>query len=220
MEILYRTKLKDHVMTALLQSTTEVSAEILAELAIEEGRVTEAVRSGGNLTIRGLIEEEAWSLLDSAGRRSTRTAAEILIVTTTSRPDLLDQAFALRHRVFLEEVGRDRTVETDEYDETAQHVVGVLAGRVIGTLRLYTLTPGDRDIKIGRVAVDRNLRGRGIGRDLMWVAGEWATAQGFVSAYLHAEATAIDFYKTLGYRAEGEQFMESGKPHLAMRLNF
>jgi predicted GNAT family N-acyltransferase len=44
-----------------------------------------------------------------------------------------------------------------------------------------------------------------------------ATELGFTEVYLHAQATAVDFYERLGFRAEGPEFDEVGIPHRRMR---
>ncbi len=128
-----------------------------------------------------------------------------------------DAALRLRQAVFIHELQRDRPSETDSYDESACHIVAMKDSEVVGALRLYLLNPGDTDIKIGRVAVLADLRGRGIGAAMMQSAYDWALAQGYASCYLHAEVGVRSFYERLGYVAEGGEFMESGTKHVRMR---
>lgn len=129
--------------------------------------------------------------------------------------NLKQRAFKLREEVFLHEIGRDRVVEIDAYDANATHFVAVCHGEVVGALRIYL--PEDNGIKIGRVVVRKDMRGQGIGSDLMHAAHIWARSAGHHHCYLHAEETAAGFYKKLGYQQSGSIFMEAGKPHIYMR---
>lgn len=129
----------------------------------------------------------------------------------------VDGALALRRTVFLDELGRDRGDEPDDHDKTACHMVAVTGwGELVGTLRLYELNKGDSDVKIGRVAVRKDLRGQGIGSSMMRLAHDWAADHNYDTCYLHAEVSACDFYVRLGYTSTGPEFMESGARHVRM----
>jgi len=140
-----------------------------------------------------------------------------IVIRDVNNADDLEGAFALREQVFLREQGRDRYTETDDYDKAAHHIVALLDGEVVGTLRLYELHPGDRALKVGRVAVRSDLRGHGIGTKLMLRAHEWADGN-YDSVYLHAQISVVGFYEKLGYVTVGEVFDEAGTPHITMRL--
>jgi len=131
-----------------------------------------------------------------------------------------EAALNLRATVFLDELHRDRPVETDKYDASACHVIALFDTEVVGALRVYTLTPSDRECKIGRVAVDKRFRGAGIGAKMMDFVHAWAKEQGFDGCYLHAQIDVRRFYEKLGYSAEGEAFVEAGTDHIRMRLRF
>jgi predicted GNAT family N-acyltransferase len=140
-----------------------------------------------------------------------------IVVTTAETPEQRESAFRLRETVFLGEMRRDRTVETDAYDEDACHIIALSGDDVVGTMRLYRLRLSDTSIKIGRVAVDSDYRHRGIGSKMMEFAHDWASKQGFVDCYLHAQIAVRPFYEALGYVAEGGVFMEAGTEHILMR---
>lgn len=128
-------------------------------------------------------------------------------------------AFRLRESVFLVELGRARNEEVDEYDRNACHVIAVLDDNVVGALRAYVPAP-DVGLKIGRVAVDRDHRRRGIGLRMMEFAHDWAIGQGFDGCHLHAQVDVRPFYEALGYAAEGAVFVESGTEHIRMVRRF
>lgn len=130
---------------------------------------------------------------------------------------LMAKALELRREVFVSEQGVPLELEIDEMDEAAIHFVLLLEGEVAATLRLL---PQDNCVKIGRVAVKREYRKRGLGTRLMKLAIAHAVLGGFHGAILDAQVDSIPFYEKLGFSAEGEIFMDAGIPHRGMRLKF
>lgn len=163
---------------------------------------------------------EAQAILAQLRVSDTFTADHTLICTDEVSQEHLEEAIAVRHTAFITEAKRARTIESDEYDyaSSTHHFIALLNGAVVGTLRAYLLHEDDRDIKIGRVAVKQELRGKHVGKHLMLLCDEWAFKAGYRSAYLHAELGASEFYAKLGYVRQGEVFMESGAAHILMRM--
>jgi len=67
-----------------------------------------------------------------------------------------------------------------------------------------------------QVAVAEGRRGRGFGRMLVEEAEAECRRRSFGRVILHARADAEEFYWRLGYRAEGEPFVEIGIRHQLM----
>lgn len=130
-----------------------------------------------------------------------------------SSPAQLEAAFALRERVFCAEQGVDPAAEFDGLDDGAFHVVALDGDRVVGTCRV--LIDGDR-ARIGRMAVERSLRERGVGAALLAAAERAARDRGANRALLHAQVRAEGFYAKAGYGAHAERFVEEGIEHVAM----
>ncbi len=141
---------------------------------------------------------------------TTPTALEIRPV---ARNGERDAALALRHRVFCEEQGVARDLEADGRDGEALHVVAVSDGAVVGTCRL--VLDGDT-AKLGRMAVEPEARGRGIGAALLAGAEREARAVGAQRIALHAQAGARDLYARGGFVERGEIFVEAGIEHVLM----
>ncbi|MGN6520245.1 MAG: GNAT family N-acetyltransferase [Dokdonella sp.] len=121
---------------------------------------------------------------------------------------------SVREQVFVVEQAVPREDEIDELDPKSRHVLARDAdGRAIGTGRLAPTQA------IGRVAVLVGWRGRGVGQAIMRVLLEQARALGYPAVELHSQAHAIPFYAALGFRSEGEPFVECGIPHQTMRLD-
>lgn len=136
----------------------------------------------------------------------------ILVVPVFS--PLANLAFALRREVFIVE----QQVQDEEFDVddlTATHLVAIGDGAVLGTLRLIDLP---EHMKIGRVAVRGDARGRGIARKMLEHAMALSRARGRDRFYLCAQADKTGFYERLGFVAYGETYDDgSGILHRDMR---
>lgn len=120
---------------------------------------------------------------------------------------------ALRHAVFVVEQGVPVELELDELDPLSVHALArTRAGEVVGTARL---TP---DGRIGRMAVAKAWRRRGVGRALLEHLVDLGRARGLGRLSLHAQTHAVDFYARAGFVRQGAVFMDAGIPHVTMVL--
>ncbi|MCE2949323.1 MAG: GNAT family N-acetyltransferase [bacterium] len=118
----------------------------------------------------------------------------------------------VRHAVFVAEQGVPVDLEWDGLDADCTHLLAEDAcGRPIGCARLLP------DGHVGRMAVLRPWRGRGVGRALLRAALARAAMDGFTVVRLNAQVHALDFYRREGFEAVGEVFSDAGIPHRAMR---
>ncbi|TAK82260.1 MAG: GNAT family N-acetyltransferase [Betaproteobacteria bacterium] len=133
------------------------------------------------------------------------------------RIDLLPWAKArahaapIRFAVFVEEQGVPREIELDEMDEACVHAVAFEGDAAVATGRLLP------DGHVGRMAVLKRWRGRGIGSRLLERLIEQARSRGDREVALSAQVHAVAFYKAHGFREEGGEYREAGIPHQAMR---
>ncbi|RZM02600.1 MAG: GNAT family N-acetyltransferase, partial [Variovorax sp.] len=70
---------------------------------------------------------------------------------------------------------------------------------------------------VGRMAVDRALRGGGHGTAMLRALEAAARARGDREIVLHAQRGAQAFYARQGYAPHGEPFEEAGIAHIEMR---
>lgn len=118
----------------------------------------------------------------------------------------------VRVAVFVDEQGVPIELEHDAADAGATHLLAVDdAGSAIGTARM--LDNGH----IGRMAVLREHRGRGVGTALLERLLRLAAARHLCSVFLYAQCNAIPFYERLGFVAEGDVFSDAGIDHRTMR---
>lgn len=117
----------------------------------------------------------------------------------------------LREFVFIKEQNVPPELEWDGEDENAVHVLARdTKGRPIGTARMTA------DGHIGRMAVLRAWRHRGVGTELLTALITIARARQLPRVKLDAQVRAIDFYRRLDFIPQGETFMDAGMPHQHM----
>jgi predicted GNAT family N-acyltransferase len=123
------------------------------------------------------------------------------------------QAFEIRLRVFVKEQNVPADIELDSDDKRAIHFLAVASGRAVGTARLVI---HGGSAKIGRMAVLKTHRGKGVGRKLLQRAIAAAKKLGAKRIYLHAQVAVIGFYEKLQFRCVGPVFEEAAIPHRKM----
>ena len=131
----------------------------------------------------------------------------------------LNLGFALRIEVFVKEQNVPMELELDEKDhsENTIHIGYFNDNKLIGVARLIDL---DKDvIHIGRVVIDKEYRGQGIGREL--IIGCENIAQQILKRKiiieLSAQIQAENFYKSLGYnRVNDIIYLDAGIEHVDM----
>jgi len=116
----------------------------------------------------------------------------------------------LRTAVFVQEQGVPADIEWDGQDAQAEHVIAQRGAETVGCGRLLA------DGRIGRLAVQSQLRGSGIGARLLQALLDRARATGLAQVYLHAQVTALGFYERAGFVGEGDEFLEAGIAHRNM----
>jgi predicted GNAT family N-acyltransferase len=127
----------------------------------------------------------------------------------------LEKAYTIRTRVFVREQGVPEEIELDRDDKRAFHFLAFASGKAVGTARVV-MHRGTA--KIGRMAVLKSYRGRGIGTKLLKRAIVMAKKQDAQKIYLHAQVTVIGFYEAMAFRCVGRVFKEAGIPHRKMVL--
>ncbi len=125
------------------------------------------------------------------------------------------EASRVRTEVFVQEQGIPLEMEWDEADQTAVHAVAFnRLGQAVATGRLLVHEPGVG--RIGRMAVNRVLRGSQLGRDILHALMKEAAGRGDREVLLHAQRSAEGFYSRLGFVPRGEPFDEVDIPHIEM----
>lgn len=135
-------------------------------------------------------------------------------ILQVSWPEYSPVLQSIRRRVFIEEQGVDQKEEWDGLDEpeSTLHFVVLQDESAIATARL--LANG----KLGRMAVLREDRGKGIGRELLNHIIGCAIDNRMETLFLHAQSHALPFYEKSGFEAYDAEFFEAGIAHRKMKL--
>jgi len=134
-----------------------------------------------------------------------------------TEPDELSRALAIRERVFCQEQGVSREDELDGFDSACEHLLALTRDerRAVATLRLHVTGSVAR---IGRIAVERDWRRRGVASELLQRALARARERGCQTARLAAQLDAQPLYENAGFAVRSEPFEEAGITHVWMTL--
>ena len=99
------------------------------------------------------------------------------------------------------------------------HFVAYTNDKAVGTCRLIRLDSEKHIYAIGRVAVLKDYRCRGIASELISSAEQYlsATDKEGATVLIHSQLTAIGFYEKLGYKLTGECEVEQGCPQAMLK---
>jgi len=121
---------------------------------------------------------------------------------------------SIREAVFVNEQNVPMELEWDGHDSVCTHVIAYVDDhKPVATGRLLA------DGHIGRLAVLKPWRRRGIGSQVLHSLIAIAKANGIATCALNAQIHAIAFYERHGFVVEGEEFDDAGIPHRHMVLN-
>ena len=117
----------------------------------------------------------------------------------------------LRFAIFVGEQNVPSGIELDDQDANCVHAVAFdVDNKAIGTGRLLP------DGTIGRMAVVKEWRRRGIGVEILTALIDEARKRGHTEAVISAQLQAAEFYREQGFVAEGKVYEEAGILHQAM----
>lgn len=130
----------------------------------------------------------------------------------------LYQLLQLRNEVFIVEQTCPYP-DLDNKDYKSLHVLGIEGDQVVAYARLLPQGISYDETSLGRVVTSAAVRKKGYGKLLMYYAisetlKQFNTNEIVISAQYYLEK----FYSDLGFKSEGEVYMEDDIPHIQMRL--
>ncbi len=159
-----------------------------SEMPIDQSLVPQASEASGQ------HEESLWRL--ELGDWSTLQAS----------------AAPIRLEVFVHEQQVPLEEEIDAMDAVCVHAVAFdTQGCALATGRLLP------DGHIGRMAVRKTARARGLGSAVLNALTQQARQKGFVEVVLSAQTHAKGFYLRHGFVPEGVEYLDANIPHILMR---
>ena len=133
-----------------------------------------------------------------------------------SSKEEMNKSYAIRTRVFCEEQKISKEIEFDNLDHLCGHFLIFDGVKAIGTARVRQK---EKDLlKIERVAVLKEFRRLKVGSILIKnVIKHYLNLDYNKSIILHSQVAVADFYKSLNFISYGNDFLEDGIPHIAMK---
>lgn len=128
--------------------------------------------------------------------------------------DLNEDIVALRNEAFVVGRGVPPEVELDGKDKGLLHFCLYDGDVLVSYLRAEE---HGHYWHLGRVATRADRRMQGLGRRLMEYVFSVARKQGMAFVELGAVKTAQGFYEKLGFVTVGDDYMETGVPHIHMK---
>lgn len=121
----------------------------------------------------------------------------------------------LRFSIFVGEQNVPPGIELDDMDARCVHAIAYDAdGKAVGTGRLLP------DGHIGRMAVVKEWRRMGVGAAILEALMAEARRRSHSEVVVEAQLQAGEFYRGLGFVAEGKVYPEAGILHQTMRRKF
>lgn len=136
---------------------------------------------------------------------------EVIRATTE---DQLQDAYAIRKKVFVEEQHVPLEIEIDEHENDSSHFVLYDENKPVGAGRFRIL---DGKGKVERICILSSYRGKGAGLKVMKKIEEFARDLYIKELVLNAQTSAIPFYTKQGYEVVSEEFLDAGIPHRTMK---
>ena len=118
----------------------------------------------------------------------------------------------IRNQVFIHEQGVSERLEWDKEDTSCEHFVAYMDNEAVGCARLV----GNK--KIGRMAVLKAYRGKGIGKEILDHIKRHASQKRYTRLELSAQCHAYEFYRSCGFTAHSSPYEDANIPHIDMEL--
>lgn len=174
------------------------SSDHRSEMPIDQSRSAQSASAQGNTTRRS--------------EACTDHQANPWRIELGDWPTLRSSAAPIRLEVFVHEQLVPIEEEIDALDPLCVHAVAFDAqGCALATGRLLP------DGHIGRMAVLKRARARGLGRAVLTALVQQARQQGFGEVVLSAQTHAQGFYLRHGFVPEGVEYLDANIPHVLMR---
>lgn len=161
----------------------------------------------------GVMAQESKDLMQTFFRKLRKDKVKVKKVTAQE----FDEYLQVRKDVFVKEQQVPLEMEIDELDvfnhEDVVHIGAYIEGKIVGTCRLIK---DGKDLRVGRVAVLKQYRKKGVGDAMMRYAEKQALNNGYERLKLGAQLTAIPFYENCGYSVEGDIYLDAFIEHKDM----
>ena len=136
-----------------------------------------------------------------------------LTIRSVEEPQQLEEVHRIREIVFIKEQNVPRDREYDEFEDQSTHFLACIDGNPVGCGRIRSY---GESVKIERLAVLKEFRKMGVGTSIMKRLEEEAMKLDPMELILHSQVSAMDFYRSCGFRERGKVFLDAGIDHMEM----
>lgn len=129
----------------------------------------------------------------------------------------LQTALDIRRKVFIEEQQVPEEEEIDGFDALdapCDHILVYYQEQPVGAGRLRVVEGFG---KLERICILEEFRKYGLGKEIILGLEQIAQEKGLTKVKLEAQTHAEGFYEKLGYKSEGEEFLDCNIPHILMK---
>ncbi|AUM62418.1 GNAT family N-acetyltransferase [Spiroplasma monobiae] len=127
---------------------------------------------------------------------------------------VFEQACIIRKKVFCDEQGYPVEEEMDEHDSHSFHFLGFYNNEPVACARILKK---DQHWHLGRIAVLKEFRGKGLGSELVKYLVDYATNElKAEELHLSAQETAVKIYENVGFKVTSEPYLDGTIYHYDM----
>lgn len=138
-----------------------------------------------------------------------------LLHTKNINSPVYKDAKQIRLNVFVKEQHVPESIEIADEEQAIHCVIYSDDSTPLGTVRLLPI--GVKSMKIQRMAVEKEARGLGVGKQLMLYAEQVAKEHNATELVLGAQIHALSFYESLGYKSFSDTYIEANIEHQNMK---
>lgn len=139
-------------------------------------------------------------------------------IKSPETPEEWDNYFLFRWEMLRKPLGMSKNSLKDELESSSFHLIAIDEYKtVVGSGRVHFNS--DDEAQIRYMAINENLKRKGIGSEIVKKLEEHAGKNGAKTVILNAREDAINFYLALNYLEGGPYQSDTGIPHITMRKN-
>ncbi len=129
----------------------------------------------------------------------------------------LFEIYKLRAEIFIVEQNCAYQ-DVDDIDKTARHLLWMEAETLAAYARIIPPGISYKEPAVGRVVVKKQFRGKDLGKKLMQQSvKQLQQLYPNQDIVISAQSYLIGFYTDLGFKTEGDEYLEDDIPHTKMR---
>ena len=141
---------------------------------------------------------------------------DMLEIRIAQDQDEINEALMVREEVFVKGQGISFDRERDGLDDCAEHVILYYNDKPTGAARVRYLDGG---MKLERVAILDEARGRGLGVKLMEFLVQYGKQKDVKEMNMYAQYYLLGFYSKFDFMQRGDVFYDADIKHVEMFLD-